>query len=102
MIGVVGINAYTIYKALYDEQKKEKMPGLPPKWTHAQFLEELVYGFMLPGQVRKHVDLLGGTDDASLPLSVQKSHAFSLYGSHASLFTDENDLSCATGVKDFF
>ena len=27
---------------LYDKQKKEKRPGLPPKWAHAQFLEELV------------------------------------------------------------
>ena len=59
---------------LYDEQKKEKRPGLPPKWTHAQFLEELVYDFILPGQVRK----LEGTDDTSLALPVWISHSFSL------------------------
>ena len=28
------------------EQKKEKRPGIPPKWRHTQFLEELVYDFM--------------------------------------------------------
>ena len=63
---------------LYDEQKKEKRSGLPPKWTHAQFLEELVYDFIFPGQVRKHDDLLEGTDDASLALPVWISHSFSL------------------------
>jgi hypothetical protein len=49
-----------MYDVLYDEQKKEKRPGLPPKWTHAQFLElEEFYDFILPGQVRKHAGLLG-------------------------------------------
>ena len=85
---------------LYDKQKKEKRPGLPPKWTHAQFLEELVYDNMLPGQVRKHDDLLEGSDDASLALPVWKSHLFPLYGSQASWSTDEHDLNCSTGVKE--
>ena len=59
-IGVAGVNAYKMYDVLYDEQKKEKRPGLPPKWTHAQFLEfEEFYDFILPGQVRKHAGLLG-------------------------------------------
>ena len=34
-IGVAGVNAYKIYDVLWDEQKKEKRLGLPPKWTHA-------------------------------------------------------------------
>jgi hypothetical protein len=42
VIGVAGVNAYKIYNVLHDEQKKEKRPGIPPKWTHTQFLEELV------------------------------------------------------------
>jgi hypothetical protein len=57
-IGVAGVNAYKIYDVLYDEQKKLKLPGLPPKWSHAEFLEELVYDFLLPGQTRRHVDVL--------------------------------------------
>jgi hypothetical protein len=68
-VGVAGVNAYKIYNVHWDEQKKEKRPGLPPKWTHVQFLEELVYDFLLPGKVRKHVDVLEGTDDASLASS---------------------------------
>jgi hypothetical protein len=100
-IGVAGVNAYKIYDVLYDEQKKEKRPGLPSKWTHAQFLEELVYDFILPGQVRKHVDVLEDTDDASLASSIRKSRSFSLFGSQASGSTNEHDLSCATGIKEF-
>ena len=100
-IGVAGVNAYKIYDVLWDEQKKEKKPGLPPKWTHSQFLEELVYDFLLPGNVRKHIDVLEGTDDASLALSVRKSRSFSLNGSQSSRTTDEHDLTCPTGVKEF-
>ena len=51
---------------------------------------------------RKHVDLLGGTDDDPLVLLVQKSRSFSLSGSQASWSTDENDLTCPTRVKDFW
>ena len=100
-IGVAGVNAYKIYDVLNDEQKKEKRPGLHTKWTHAQFLEELVYDFILPGHVRKHVDVLEDTDDASLALSIRKSSSFSLYGSQASGSTNKHDLTCATGVKKF-
>ena len=41
-IGVAGVNAYKIYAVLHEDKKKSKRPGLPPKWTHAEFLEELV------------------------------------------------------------
>ena len=51
--------------------------------------------------MRTHVDLLGGTDDASLTLLVRKSRSFSLYESQAILSTDEHDLTCPTRVKEF-
>ena len=45
---------------------------------------------------------LGGTDDASLALSVRKSRSSPLYGSQASWSTDEHDLTCPTWVKELF
>jgi hypothetical protein len=49
-IGVSGVNAYKIYTVMYDEEVAKKTPGLPKKWTHAQFLEELVYDFIFPNR----------------------------------------------------
>jgi hypothetical protein len=98
-IGVAGVNAYKIYDALYDEEKKSKRPGLPPKWTHAEFLEELVYDFLLPGQTKKHVDLLRDIDNASLAASVRTTRSFSMYGSAGQSGEEEHDLSCVNGRK---
>jgi hypothetical protein len=55
LIGVASVNAYKIYKVLYDEEDAKKTPGLPPRWTHARFLEELVYDFIFPGQSKNNV-----------------------------------------------
>ena len=49
-IGVAGVNAYKIYETIYEEEVAKKTPNLPPKWTHARFLEELVYDFVFPGR----------------------------------------------------
>jgi hypothetical protein len=54
-IGVAGVNAYKIYEVLYDKEDATKTPGLPPWWTHARFLEELVYDFIFPGQSKYNV-----------------------------------------------
>ena len=51
-IGVAGVNAYKIYETIYEEEVAKKTPNLPPKWTHARFLEELVYDFVFPGRSR--------------------------------------------------
>ncbi len=70
-----------------------KIPGLPPKWTHAEFLEELVYDFLLPGQTRRHVDVLRCMDDSSLAWSVWAARSFSLHGSQPGQSTDVEDDS---------
>jgi len=46
------VNAYKIYETIYEEEVAKKTPNLPPKWTHARFLEELVYEFVFPGRSR--------------------------------------------------
>ena len=65
-IGVAGVNAYKIYEVLYDKEEAKRMPGLPPRWIHARFLEELVYDFIFPGQSKNNVvinpELTGNSD----------------------------------------
>ncbi len=51
-IGVAGVNAYRIHDVIWDEEEKSKMPGLPLRWSHARFLEELVYDLIFPGVIK--------------------------------------------------
>ena len=45
-VGVGATNAYKSYEILYEEERKKGKHGLPPKWTHLQFLQELIYDFL--------------------------------------------------------
>ena len=45
-LGVASTNAHIIYEHDYEREKAKKRKGLPKKWTHADFLTELVYDFM--------------------------------------------------------
>ena len=101
-IGVAGVNAYKIYTCLYEEEKKLHTQGLPPKWSHMQFLEELVYDLLLPGQTRRHVDVLRGVDDSSLAASARSTRSLSLHGSMTGGPTEiEHDFSCPSGVETY-
>ncbi len=66
-IGVAGVNAYRINDMIYDEEVKKKTPDLPLRWSHARFLEELIYDFVFPGQSTTKVP--GDTDSTSNPSS---------------------------------
>jgi hypothetical protein len=63
VIGDAGVNAYHIYDVIWDEEEKKKMPGLSPRWSHARFLEELVYDFIFPGRSKTKVSF--DTDSTS-------------------------------------
>jgi len=56
-IGVAGVNAWKVYGTYYDEEKK-KGTRLPPKWSHVEFLEQLVYDFLYPERTSAHVKAL--------------------------------------------
>jgi len=71
-IGVAGVNAYRIYEVIYDEEETKKTPGLPKRWSHAKFLEELVYDFISPGRSINAV-----TEDTEL-MSSTTTHALSI------------------------
>ncbi len=59
----------------------------------------MVYDFLLPGQMRKHVNLLKDMDNISFASSVWTTRSISMYGSVPR--SEEVDLSCPAGRKTF-
>jgi hypothetical protein len=97
-IGVAGVNTYKIYEVLYDKEGAKRMPGLPPRWTHARFLEELMYDFVFPGQSRRKsadsVSAGSSTNDSSMRL-------FSVFQEEINKEDDVYDLRSSGGRKDY-
>ena len=64
---------------IYDEEEDKMTPGLPKRWSHAQFLEELVYDFIFPGRsinaAAEDTDLMSSTSTHALSI-----HSFALFG----------------------
>jgi len=92
-IGVAGVNAYKINKTIYEEEVAKKMPNLPPKWTHAQFLEELVYDFVFPGRSRTK-----SSADTASTRSSARSFSMSYRDGDGE---DVYDLRSSGGRKDY-
>ena len=42
-------------------EEKKKKPGLPPRWPHARFLDELVYNLIFPGQSKTKASIESAT-----------------------------------------
>ena len=57
-LGVAATNGYKIYCTMWDEDKKKGRTDLPKKWSHAEFLEQLVYDMIFPQQTILHRDML--------------------------------------------
>jgi hypothetical protein len=73
-LGVAATNGYKIYDRLYEEEKKKKK-SLPPKWTHLQFLEELIHDFM--GWETKFEMANDNNDTASAAASTRQGSVYS-------------------------
>lgn len=91
---VAGVNAFKIYDVLYEDEKKEGRINLPPKWTHAKFLEELVYDLLIPEQSQKHVDWLRWMEHNELSSSVNITCSVPEE-------YEDTDLSCRSGVREY-
>ena len=44
-LGIAATNGYLLYEKTFEEAKRTKK-DMPKKWTHLQFLHELIYDFM--------------------------------------------------------
>ena len=72
-IGVVRVNAYKIYEFMWNEQKATGRTDLLVKWTHAEFIEQLVYDLIFPQQTLAHRESLKMTTDDDEDSSVAAS-----------------------------
>ena len=53
------MNAYKIYMAMWDNENKEKEKwDQAVRWSHAEFIEQLIYNFIFPQQTVLHLDAL--------------------------------------------
>jgi hypothetical protein len=101
-IGVAGVNAYKIYKVLYDKEDAKKTPGLPPWWTHAMFMEELVFDFIFPGRSKNNVvidpELTGNSDSATEASSIR---SFAVFRQENVCDEGVYDLRSSIGWKEY-
>jgi len=101
-VGVAGVNAWKIYEEMYAEAEADGKP-LPPKWSHCEFLEQLVYDLICPNASRDIVNLFSGMDDETFASEVRTTRSMSSFGTLGAS-TDMNedvDLTCDSGIKDY-
>ena len=101
-IGVASVNAFKIYGSIYDDNVKEGRVGLNRKWTHAEFLQELVYDLLLPEQMKRHIAYLrNGDSNIVRASSVMSSCLYSLSATASEIYKEfDGDLSCESGRKN--
>ncbi len=81
---MVRSNAYKIYEVMYDEElKKHGRKNVPPWWTHACFIKELVSDLMFPEETAKHLPMLKNMDDSTFSKLVRLMQRFLFYGTNA-------------------
>jgi hypothetical protein len=96
------VNTFKIYGSIYDEDVKRGRVGLPRKWTHAEFLQELVFDLLLPEQSKKHVRFIERNKNNSMALSVAQSQLNSLSATASEIAERyDADLSCESGRKTY-
>ncbi len=98
-LGVAQVNAYKIYQYMWDEEKAKGRTDLPEKWSHAEFIEQLAYGFIFLEQSVVHREALEEEEDDS---SVSR-RSLSSFGV-SSLQREEDrewDFSCNSGIDQF-
>jgi len=101
-LGVASVNAYKIYGSIYDDDVMWERVGLPRKWTHAEFLQELVFDLLLPEQSKKHVSFIERNPDDTMASSVALSRMNSLSATASEVAERyDADLSCESGRKTY-
>ena len=72
----------------------EQRGGMPKKWTHLEFMVELVYDLIYPTQTATHLSTIGELDDRSIDSTKSLSSFASV---DESQLEEEVNLDCSTG-----
>jgi hypothetical protein len=106
-IGMASVNAYKLYDNMYDEEKRRRANaqrrsgsrgGMPRKWTHLEFMTELVYNLIFPGQTSVHLSRIGELDDRSIDSTRSLSSFTSVDDAQ---LEEEIDLDCDSGREKY-
>jgi hypothetical protein len=99
-LGVARMNAYKIYKVMYDEErKKHGRKNVPPQWTHACFIKELVSNLMFPEETAKHLAMLKNMDNSTFAESVRSMQRLLFYCTNAPKVPC--DLTSTKGIDEY-
>jgi hypothetical protein len=104
-VGVASVNAFKMYDSMYEEEKEKRGErrstsgvGMPKKWTHLEFMVELVYDLIFPGRTCAHLRTIGELDDRS----ISSTRTLSSFKSVDEAQLDEDvDLNCNTGREEY-
>ena len=101
-IGVAAVNAYILYDEMYEEEKGNG--GLPPKWSHMDFMVELVYDMIFPEQTKAHVEMMKDmASSQSFASAISSARSLSSFNSF--LGEDNNvggwDFTCESGILGY-
>jgi len=89
-IGVGAVNGYKMYEEIYEEEKKKNEGELPPKWSHMDFMVELVYDMLYPEQTKAHVEMMKGkVSDQSYASAFTSVRSLSSFGTLAGNGSDD-------------
>ncbi len=84
-----------VYEVMYEEKRKKGTPGHPPKWTHARFMEKLVYDFIFPKRS------VNNTDDSANTTSICSFSSFGQGSGNANERIVSYDLNNSSGRKTY-
>jgi hypothetical protein len=71
---------------------------MPRKWTHLEFMTELVYDLIFPGQTAVHLSTIGDLDDRLID-SMISFPSFTLVDE--AKLEEDIDLDCDTGRENY-
>jgi hypothetical protein len=105
-IGVAQVNAFRIYCEMYDDAKRQKRYVLPKKWSHREFVYELVLDLMSCTKTTRTRKRTRSDDEHSqsfqAPSSTRSGSSFGISASNNNDDDDDDDdvddFECDTGI----
>ena len=108
-IGVARVNAYKLYFEMYDDAKRMKEKGLPPKWSHREFIHELIFDLMSFENTmskKRSRSSCDNTDEdkseggSSTARSTRGSSSLGQSVARSNDSDDVDDFECESGIAD--
>jgi len=92
-----------MYDEMYEEEKeKREKEEMPPKWSHRDFMIELVFDMIYPEQKQAHVEMMTSkVNDQSFASAVRSVRTFSSFGTVSGEDESEWDFTSETGIVKY-